>query len=179
MPSRKLPFVAKQAARNHCTKHFAKTPCHRLTPPTCPRPAGTGCNTTLTLLMGTEGGQGDGLPSAVEAKMGHPSPSECPHGQDLPAGRQAGGGTWGDGMVLLCMGRAQRGMGRHHSPFRSCLSSWGLSARCRGVVFGDPFPERPAQVLLQGYGRGAHPVSPHPCPSLLPQRKSGPNSTFQ
>lgn len=71
-------------ARNHCTKHFAKTPCHRLTPPTCPRPAGTGCNTTLTLLMGTEGGQGDGLPSAVEAKMGHPSPSECPHGQDLP-----------------------------------------------------------------------------------------------
>lgn len=72
-----------------------------------PRFAGTGCNTTLKLLMGTEGGQGDGLPSVLEAKMRHPSPSECTHGQDLPAGHRAGGGTWGHGVVLLCMGRAR------------------------------------------------------------------------
>lgn len=107
MPGRKLPFVARQAVRNHCSKHFAKTPRHRLTPLTRPRPAGTGCNTTLKLLMGTEGGQGDGLPSASEVKLRHPYTSKCPHGQDLPTGCQAGGGPWV--MAWCCCARGEWG----------------------------------------------------------------------
>lgn len=75
MPGRKPSFVvARQAARNHRAKHFAKPPRHCLTPPTRPHPA------TLILPQNCRWGrreeEGERLPSSSEAKLGHPCPSK-------------------------------------------------------------------------------------------------------
>lgn len=92
MPGGALPSVARRAVRSRSAERFAKTPRHRLTPPShqhvlaLPAPVQ---HHPLTAAGSAEGTR----------RWEAPLSPRVPHGHDLPAGRQAGGGTWARGVV--------------------------------------------------------------------------------